>query len=843
MQTSLLAFVWQYSWRQQILLLLLTFTIFPFVYASLEIPKIIINEAIDGTEFPRVIFGVAFDQIPFLLLLCFVFLALVVLINGLKWLLNVGIGMTGERVLRRLRYMLFERVMRFPMKRVRSMRTGETVQSILGEVEPLGGFIGELIATPVFQTGLLTVYVVFIFVQDVWLGLAAIALYPVQAFLIPILQAKIIRLNKERVGNVRDLADRIGEGIGTVDEIRTNDTARWHLAQVSSRLATNTRIRRDIFQRKFTIKLLNNFMIQLTPFFFYSAGGYLVITGRLDFGSLVAVLAAYKDLAGPWKALLNFVQRLTDFRSRFRLVVENFESDDLADAGRVFREDATALHGPLVLEGVTGGAGSEGLRVPRLSADPGQTLALLGGDSGARDALMRIMAGLDAPEAGRVTLGDVPLGDATFGQIGGAIAHVGPRPGMVEATVRENALYGLYRRLPGFDGTITAERTAAVQELYATGSPASEPPAGWIADPDRVGLDDRLLHLTEIAGLDENLYSVALSRHLTADQVDRWSTPLLALRRRLATGDENLADLAEPWTPDAFNANGSLLENLLFGLPRQTPGNPADYLRNPAVIAFLDRSGGGQVLEEIGWDIAVELDMLAEAVREISPLLDRFAAFGRQDFSDATALVAAGGARGIAGLRASDKLRLRALAARFVEVRDQLEVVDEARRARILSARTKIIDEVRKSPDFIALDDEGYNPMRTVADNILNASRRHDRRSEWSRIDALVETAIREEGLWFDLVSIGLDAPLSKANLSINAIRRLALVRAVVKRPNIILLDGLADSDSEADRALRTAIRQELPDVCLVYAANSEAAAEEADVTLRIAPSGEVEAS
>ncbi|MEL6220209.1 MAG: hypothetical protein AAFR79_17390 [Pseudomonadota bacterium] len=103
--------------------------------------------------------------------------------------------------------------------------------------------------------------------------------------------------------------------------------------------------------------------------------------------------------------------------------------------------------------------------------------------------------------------------------------------------------------------------------------------------------------------------------------------------------------------------------------------------------------------------------------------------------------------------------------------------------------------------------------------------------------------AIREEGLWFDLVSIGLDAPLSKANLSINAIRRLALVRAVVKRPNIILLDGLADSDSEADRALRTAIRQELPDVCLVYAANSEAAAEEADVTLRIAPSGEVEAS
>ena len=40
--------------------------------------------------------------------------------------------------------------------------------------------------------------------------------------------------------------------------------------------------------------------------------GYLVIEGDLSFGALVAVLAAYKDLSGPWKELLDFYQLQAD---------------------------------------------------------------------------------------------------------------------------------------------------------------------------------------------------------------------------------------------------------------------------------------------------------------------------------------------------------------------------------------------------------------------------------------------------------------------------------------------------------------------------------------------------
>lgn len=46
------------------------------------------------------------------------------------------------------------------------------------------------------------------------------------------------------------------------------------------------KIRFEIYQRKFKIKFLNNFLAQLTPFLFYLIGGYLAITGPLDGVSL-----------------------------------------------------------------------------------------------------------------------------------------------------------------------------------------------------------------------------------------------------------------------------------------------------------------------------------------------------------------------------------------------------------------------------------------------------------------------------------------------------------------------------------------------------------------------------
>ena len=194
------------------------------------------------------------------------------------------------------------RVIRFPLPRFRKVSQGEIIPMITAEVEPLGGFIGDSIALPVFQGGTLLVYLVFIFMQDPILGAAAVSLYPFQGWLIPRLQRKVNQLGKQRVRAMRQISDRIGESVSGMPEIHAHDTSAWHLADIAHRYGDIYDIRFEIFQRKFFIKFLNNFINQLTPFFFYLIGGYLVIKGSISFGSLVAVLAAYKDLAGPGRS-------------------------------------------------------------------------------------------------------------------------------------------------------------------------------------------------------------------------------------------------------------------------------------------------------------------------------------------------------------------------------------------------------------------------------------------------------------------------------------------------------------------------------------------------------------
>ena len=202
---------------------------------------------------------------------------------------------------------------------------------VTAETEPLGGFIGDSIALPAMQGGLLLTYLSFIFVQDFWLGLAAIALYPPQIYLIPRLQNKVNQLSKERVQNVRKLADRIGESVAGITDIHANDTGHFERADISRRLGTVFLIRNEIYRRKFFIKFLNNFLAQLTPFFFYSIGGYLVLQNQLSLGALVAVLAAYKDISPPWKELLKFYQITEDVKVKYAQITEQFAPDGMID--------------------------------------------------------------------------------------------------------------------------------------------------------------------------------------------------------------------------------------------------------------------------------------------------------------------------------------------------------------------------------------------------------------------------------------------------------------------------------------------------------------------------------
>jgi putative ABC transport system ATP-binding protein len=273
--------------------------------------------------------GFELDRFGYLTALSLAFLALVC-INGLfKFYINTYKGRLGERTLRRLRYELIDLMMRFPSAHIRRMKAPEVATMIKDEVEPLGVFIGEAYVDPVFLSGQAIVALLFIMVQNIWLGLVALAIVLFQAIIIPKLRHRLLELGKVRQLEARALAGRVGEILDGMSEVHVNDTSNFERADISNRLSRIFFLRFEFYQRKFFIKFLNNFLSQVTPFLFYLMGGYFAINGTIDIGQLVAVIAAYKDLPNPIRDLINWDQTRLDVQIKYSQVITQFVSDDI----------------------------------------------------------------------------------------------------------------------------------------------------------------------------------------------------------------------------------------------------------------------------------------------------------------------------------------------------------------------------------------------------------------------------------------------------------------------------------------------------------------------------------
>jgi ABC-type multidrug transport system fused ATPase/permease subunit len=351
LERSLFSTVLRYSRRQQALMIVVSLIAMPILYLTLELPKQIVNNALDSDRFPVVVLGQDLDQVGFLILLCGLYL-LAIILNGLnKYGLNVFKGYVAERFLRRFRLLVYRQWRSDPDSRNQS----EIVPILAQEVEPIGGFAADVLTLPILQGGTLLTILFFMFVQDPVLGAAALTVLPIQLVLLPKLQRRVNALSRTRIKEVRQLGRQLS------DQLRERQANPAGLLPASASFRELEHVRRKIFRLKFFIKALNNFLTALTPFLFYSLGGYFVIEGRITLGALVAVLAAHKDFSAPLKELFNYYQTLEDTRIRYQEITSfftqsinrsaNVEADNirLAKVGKF--EQPTRSYTDLSLEG------------------------------------------------------------------------------------------------------------------------------------------------------------------------------------------------------------------------------------------------------------------------------------------------------------------------------------------------------------------------------------------------------------------------------------------------------------------------------------------------------------
>lgn len=816
LERSLFRYIVQHTWRDQVWLLIVTVISFPLIYINLELPKRIVNNAIGGKNLPQQIFGYEISQVGYLMLLSSALLALITLNGAIKYWLNVYRGVVGERMVRRLRYQLYEAVMRFPLPQFRKMSAGEIIPMITAETDPIGGFIGESIASPAFQGGILVTYMTFIFVQEFWLGVAAVALYPMQVWLIPRLQRRINQLSKRRILMTRELSDRIGDVIGGAAEIRANDTARYELADASARLGRIYGIRLNIYKRKFFVKFLNNFLAQITPFFFYAAGGYFVIMGDLSLGALVAVLAAYKDIIDPWKELLKWYETKEDVRVKYEQVVSQFEPPEMlpAELTQDPPDEVPRLQGPLVASNLSYVDDAGGVPIERLTLEvpQGQHVALVGkGESGKGD-LVRLFARLVFPTSGKLAIGTVPLAAAHVAVVGRRIAFASRNAHVFSGTLLHNLLYGLKHR-PIDGGAVDGEGARRAQErirdALLSGNSIDDIEAAWVdlGGADVEDVQARALAVLRLVSMDAELLAFGLASRASPEVEPSLPPLVLEARRRVQEKVKmpEIAPLVELFDPNRYHSNISVGENLVFGTPLSAAFAPENLIANAEVRQLIADVGLLEELESAGIGVARLMVELFADEQPDSVLFAEYSIISPEDLADFRAILRKIDDKGRGALAPRERQMFLSLSLRVVVGRHRLGIPDAAMQERLVAARLEFQRRFQSRNVVDFYDSQRFSPELSIQDNILFGRPVYEQARAQARITELVREVSLEVGMEAALIHKGLEFHVgaSGARLSYSQKQRIAIARALMKDPDVLVMD---EPTSGLDPALERTI-------------------------------------
>lgn len=828
MDRSLYRYIFVNSKNSQILLLALILLMMPVVYITLELPKMIVNQAIEGEEIPEALFGYEMDQIRYLFVLCVCFLLTVVVSGLLKYKINVIRGTLGEKVLRGFRYTLYEQVLRFPLPRFKHVSQGEIIPMITAETEPLGEFIGESYSLPIQQGGLLITYLIFIFLQNFWLGLAAISLYPFQLWLIPRLQRSVNVLAKQRVRKMREVAGEVGETVSGITDIHGNDTSRYERALFDIRLREIYEIRFNIFRRKYFIKFLNNFIAQLTPFFFYLVGGYFVIRGDLSLGALIAVLAAYKDLSGPWKELLRYYQRKEDLRVKYLQIVDQFTPDDLLEK--------SLLDDPPSSKGEVGGKlrlrnlsfeeneNSRSVRGITLDLDLDKHLQISGDSDSGKEDFARLVARLYLPSGGSLLLNGDDTADLPEANTGRHIGYAGPDSYLFSGSVFDNIVYGLKHTESDQSNDATETQTPASVLITSDEKWIDLSMAGATTAQE---LQGKLLELATELQMDTELFRLGMGQKVSGDRSKSLADDILRARREFLqrqSDDADLRRLVEPFDSDRYNTNMTVAENLLFGSIQLDDAVEVSAVhRLVECQQVLADTGLDKRFLDIGYQLAELMVELFAGVEPGSPIFDQFSFIKADDLGEVQAILSRrqNAASDKSKVTEAERNLIRGLPFQLVVARHRLGLIDEDLQQQIVKARGLLNKALQKSQlRFEALGSDAYQNSLSIQDNILFGKVVYGQANAEDHISREIIDIINDLGISEQIVAAGLRFQVGVAGARLNQSlrQRVALCRVLLKRPALLVANEATNAlDRSMERQVIEVLRRRMANGCLLW--------------------------
>ncbi|GAA4593519.1 ABC transporter ATP-binding protein [Streptomyces violaceoruber] len=379
-----------------------------------------------------------------------------------RWARYVG-HRFGERTLARVRERYVERALALPASVVERAGSGDLTTRGTADVTAVGTTLrdaGPELLVNAVQALFLTASV---FVLDPLLGLVGVlGLTPSWIALRWYLRRARAAYLAEGAAN-SDVAESLAATAAGARTVEAFGLAERRVATNRGALEVSLRTRlRTLFLRSVFFPAVDiSYVLPVAGVLLL--GGVLHAHGSASLGAVVSCAVYLQQLAGPLDEVLMRVEQLQAGAASFARV------EGLARAPRATADEAAVPDGDRIdVSGVRYAydRGGEVLRGVDLTVRPGERLAVVGPSGAGKTTLSRLLAGVDAPTEGSVTVGGVP------------VVALGPerlRRQVVLVTQEHHVFLGTVR-----DNLLIAEPAAADEELWA--ALAAVGAEGWVRE-------------------------------------------------------------------------------------------------------------------------------------------------------------------------------------------------------------------------------------------------------------------------------------------------------------------------------------------------------------------------
>ena len=177
----------------------------------------------------------------------------------------------------------------------------------------IGAFTGAYLSEPMLQGGiLLSIFGYMAYLQP-FMALVALTVFAPQLVFVPIMQSAINRRVAKRIATLREVSGGMILDVADDGGIAPLDMQKERIEDVFS-------LNMGIFKLKFSMNFLMNLLYHVGTAGVLATGGWFVVTGQTEVGTVVAFVSGLSRLNDPWGDLVTWFRDLTVTGTKYRLI-------------------------------------------------------------------------------------------------------------------------------------------------------------------------------------------------------------------------------------------------------------------------------------------------------------------------------------------------------------------------------------------------------------------------------------------------------------------------------------------------------------------------------------------